>query len=59
MNLVPYNTYEQLGLGELKPTFITLQLDNHSIRKPRRFVKDVRVQTDKFYYHIDFVVLDV
>ena len=28
VNLLPYSVYEQLGLGELKPTRITLQLAN-------------------------------
>ncbi|XP_042987493.1 uncharacterized protein LOC122315550 [Carya illinoinensis] len=35
VNLLPYNTYEQLGLGELKPTSIILQLADRSIKKPR------------------------
>ncbi|XP_042972926.1 uncharacterized protein LOC122304722 [Carya illinoinensis] len=59
VNLLPYNTYEQLGLGELKPTSIILQLVDRSIKKPRGVVKDVLVQVDKFYYPVDFVVLDV
>ncbi|XP_042969030.1 uncharacterized protein LOC122301706 [Carya illinoinensis] len=59
VNLLPYNTYEQLGLGELKPTSIILQLADHSIKKPRGVVEDVLVQVDKFYYPVDFVVLDV
>ncbi|XP_041009349.1 uncharacterized protein LOC121253396 [Juglans microcarpa x Juglans regia] len=59
VNLFPYNTYEQLGLGELKPTYIILQLADRSIKKPRGLVEDVLVQVDKFYYPVDFVVLDV
>ncbi|XP_042964714.1 uncharacterized protein LOC122298937 [Carya illinoinensis] len=59
VNLLPYNTYEQLGLRELKPTSIILQLADRSINKPRGVVEDVLVQVDKFYYPVDFVVLDV
>ncbi|XP_040998165.1 uncharacterized protein LOC121244208 [Juglans microcarpa x Juglans regia] len=59
VNLLPYNTYEQLGLGELKPTSIILQLDDRSIKKPRGVVEDVLVKVDKFYYPVDFVLLDV
>ncbi|KAF5459814.1 hypothetical protein F2P56_019730 [Juglans regia] len=59
LNLLPYNSYEQLGLGELKPTSIILQLDDHSIKKSRGVVEDVLMQVDTFYYPVDFVVFDV
>ena len=58
MNLIPYTVYEQLGLGEIKPTRITLQLADRSIKIPRGIVEDVLVQVDKFYFPVDFVVLD-
>jgi len=58
VNLIPYTVYEQLGLGEIKPTRITLQLADRSIKIPRGIVEDVLVQVDKFYFPIDFVVLD-
>ncbi|CAL2238541.1 unnamed protein product [Prunus armeniaca] len=48
----------QLGLGELKPTAMKLQLVDHSIQMPRGVIEDVSVQVDKFYYPVDFVVLD-
>ena len=35
VNLLPLSMYLQLGLGELKPISITLQLADRSIRKPR------------------------
>lgn len=59
VNLLPYTIYEQLGLGELKPTPIILQLVDQSIKMPRGIVEDVLVQIDKFFYSVDFVVLDV
>ncbi|XP_026445208.1 uncharacterized protein LOC113345749 [Papaver somniferum] len=49
---------EQLGLGELKPTSTTLQLAERSVKVPRGVVEDVLVQIDKFYYPVDFIVLD-
>ena len=58
VNLIPYSVYEQLGLGELKPTKTTLQLADRSIRVPRGIVEDILVQVDKFYYPVDFIVLD-
>ena len=58
VNLLPYSMYKQLGLGELKPTNITLSLADRSVKIPKGIVEDVLVKVDKFYYPIDFVVLD-
>ena len=58
VNLLPYLMYKQLELGELKPTSITLSLADRSIRIPKGTVEDVLIQVNKFYYPVDFVVLD-
>ncbi|KAL5564257.1 hypothetical protein UlMin_027421 [Ulmus minor] len=58
VNLMPYSVYLQLGLGEIKPTTVVLQLADRSERKSRGIVEDVLVQIDKFYYPVDFLVLD-
>ncbi|WJZ96791.1 hypothetical protein VitviT2T_015439 [Vitis vinifera] len=58
VNLLPYSVYKQLGLGELKPTSITLSLADRSVKIPRGVIEDVLVQVDNFYYPVDFVVLD-
>ena len=58
VNLLPYSVYMQLGLGELKPTNITLSLADRSMKIPKGIVEDVLVNVDKFYYPVDFVVLD-
>ena len=58
INLLPYSVYKQLGLGELKPTNITLSLADRSVKIPKGIVEDVLVKVDKFYYPVDFVVLD-
>ena len=58
VNLLPYLVYVDLGLGELEPTNITLQLADCSVKIPRGIVKNVLVQADKFYFPVDFVVLD-
>ena len=46
VNLLPFFVYLQLGLGDLKPTFVTLQLTDCSVRKPRGVVEDVLVKVD-------------
>ena len=58
VNLLPYSVYKQLGLGELKPTNITLSLADRSIKILKGIVEDVLVKVDKFYYPMDFIVLD-
>ena len=59
VNLLPYLMYKQLGLGELKPTSITLSLADRSVKIPKGTVEDVLIQVDKFYYPVDFVVLEI
>ena len=58
VNLLPFSMYQQLGPGELKPTTITLSLADRSIKIPKGTFEDVLIQVDKFYYPVDFVVLD-
>ena len=58
VNLLPYSMYRQLGLGELKPTSITLSLADRSIKIPKGTLEDVLIQVDKFYDSVDFFVLD-
>ena len=57
VNLLPYSMYKKLGLGELKPTNITLSLADRSVKIPKGIVEDVLVKVDNFYYPVDFVVL--
>ena len=58
VNLLSYSVCKQLGLGELKPTNITLSLADRSVKIPKGIFEDVLVKIDKFYYPVDFVVLD-
>ena len=45
-------------MGELKPTNITLSLADQSVKIPKGIGEDVLVKVDKFYYPVDFIVLD-
>ena len=58
VNLLPYSVYEKLGLGKLKPTPVTLQLADRSVKIPRGIIEDVLIKVDKFYFPVDFIVLD-
>ena len=57
VNLLPYSMYKKLGLGELKPTSITLSLADRSIKIPKGTIEDVLIQVEKFYYPVDLSYL--
>ena len=58
VNLLPYSMYQKLGLRELKPTNVTLQLADRTTKVIRGMVEDILVQVDKFYFLMEFIVLD-
>ena len=58
VNLLPYSLYQEMGLKNIKPTRVTLQLVDRSVKVPRGIVKDVLVKVSDFYYLVDFIVLD-
>ena len=59
VNILPYHIYTKMGLGQIKPTTVTLQLADRSIKIPRGQVDDVIIQVNDFYYPVDFIVLDI
>ncbi|XP_021991640.1 uncharacterized protein LOC110888422 [Helianthus annuus] len=59
INFMPYSFYEKLGLGELKPTRMTLALADKTIKYPWGIVENLLVKFDKFVFPRDFVVLDM
>ncbi|GJV17243.1 putative nucleotidyltransferase, ribonuclease H [Tanacetum coccineum] len=59
INLMPYSMYARLDLGELKPTFMCIELANKSTQYPKGIVENVIVKIDKFIFPVDFVVLDM
>ena len=58
MNLLLYVVYVELGLEELEPNNITLQPSDRSVKIPKGIVKDVLVQVNRFYFPMDFIILD-
>jgi len=51
--------FERLGLSELKPTKMILQLADYFTSIPRGMVKDVLIKVGEFIFLADFVVLDI
>ncbi|KAI4313209.1 hypothetical protein L6164_026205 [Bauhinia variegata] len=59
MNLMPLSMFEKLGIGDIKPTGMTLQLVDRSLKCPYGVVENVLVKVDKYIFPFDFVVLDI
>ena len=59
INLMPYNLFKKLGLGELKSTRMSIQLVDRLVKYPRGIIEDVLVKIDKFIFPVDFVILDM
>ena len=55
---MPLSTFKKLGIGEVRPTTVTLQWADRSIAYPKGKIEDILVQVDKFIFSADFLVLD-
>ena len=58
INLLPLSLYQQLGLGELNPTRVTIQLADRSVKIPKGEITDVLIRVGDIIYPIDFIVLE-
>ncbi|XP_060974658.1 uncharacterized protein LOC133039741 [Cannabis sativa] len=58
INLMPMSIFKKLGIGEARPTTVTLQLADRSMAHPDGKNEDVLVQVDKFIFPADFIILD-
>ncbi|GKE29356.1 reverse transcriptase domain-containing protein [Tanacetum coccineum] len=58
INLMPFSVYTKLGLPALQSTRMTLELANCSLCVPKGIARDVLVPVGKFYFPVDFVILD-
>ncbi|KAJ9566190.1 hypothetical protein OSB04_002156 [Centaurea solstitialis] len=58
INLMPLSVFNTLGIGEARPTTVSLQLADKSIAWPKGKIEDVLVQVDKFIFPADFIILD-
>ncbi|XP_078170268.1 uncharacterized protein LOC144564543 [Carex rostrata] len=59
VSLMPRTIYERMGVGELRPTLMSLQLADSSVRLPLGIVEDVPVQVGKYFVPVDFVVMEM
>ena len=50
INLMPLSMFKQLGVGECRPTTVTLQLADRSHAYPEGNIEYVLVKVDKFIF---------
>nr|GEZ58451.1 reverse transcriptase domain-containing protein [Tanacetum cinerariifolium] len=58
INLMPLSVWKKLGLPELIPTRMTLELAKRAICTPVGIARDVFVPVGKFTFPADFVIVD-
>ncbi|KAI3734462.1 hypothetical protein L6452_13931 [Arctium lappa] len=58
INLMPLSIFNKLGIGEVRPTTVTLQLADRSLAYPKGKIEDILVKVDKFIFPADFLILD-
>ncbi|XP_074298320.1 uncharacterized protein LOC141629175 [Silene latifolia] len=59
VSLVPFSIFKKLDLGDLKPTRVSLQLANRSVKFPIGVIEDVPLVVGKLIIPCDFFVMDM
>ncbi|GJZ10282.1 uncharacterized mitochondrial protein-like protein [Tanacetum coccineum] len=59
VSVMHYSTFANLGLGELAPTKLIIELADRTIKRPKGIAENVLVAIDKFVFPVDFIVLDI
>ena len=56
---MPLPLCEKLKLGEMRPTTISLQLADRSVKYPVGVLEDVPIKVGDLYVPVDFVILEM
>ncbi|GKD96723.1 ribonuclease H-like domain, reverse transcriptase, RNA-dependent DNA polymerase, partial [Tanacetum coccineum] len=59
VSVMPFSTYTKLGLGELAPTKLIVELADRTMKRPKGIEENVLVGINKFVFLVDFIVLDM
>ena len=57
-SILSLSTTDKLGLGDLSPTRVTIELADRSVKVPKGKINDVLIRVRKFIYPVDFIVLE-
>ena len=56
---MPLSMCKKLELGEIRPTTISLQLVDRSVKYPMDILEDVLIKVRDLYVALDFVILEM
>nr|GEU43088.1 hypothetical protein [Tanacetum cinerariifolium] len=59
VSVMPYSTYLKLGLGDLIPTKLIVELVDRTVKRSKGISKNVPVGIDKFTFLVDFIILHI
>nr|XP_025661307.1 uncharacterized protein LOC112756916 [Arachis hypogaea] len=59
INLMPLSLMKQLAIEELRPTRMSLQMADRSLKIPNGVVENLLVKVGEFIFPADFVILDM
>nr|GEW41444.1 hypothetical protein [Tanacetum cinerariifolium] len=59
INLMPHSLFQKLGISKLKPTKISIQLADRSIKYPIGVCENLLMKISKFIFPVDFVVFEI
>ncbi|KAL7584098.1 uncharacterized protein LOC111901652 [Lactuca sativa] len=58
INLMSLSIFQRLGIGEARPTTISLQLPDRSVVYPEGKIKDIVIKINNLFVPADFIILD-
>ncbi|GJV36176.1 putative reverse transcriptase domain-containing protein [Tanacetum coccineum] len=58
IRVMPFFMFKRLGLVNLKPVNMLIEMEDKSMQASKGIVEDVLVKIDKFIFLVDFVILD-
>ncbi|GKD08502.1 putative reverse transcriptase domain-containing protein [Tanacetum coccineum] len=59
ITVMPLSTYLNLRLGKLAHTKLTVELANRTVKYPKGITENVLVGIGKFFFPVDFIILDM
>ncbi|GJX31416.1 reverse transcriptase domain-containing protein [Tanacetum coccineum] len=59
INLMPHSVFRRLRISKLKPTKMSIQLVDRSVKYPIRVYDNLLVKVSKFIFPVDFVVFEM
>ncbi|XP_021664989.1 uncharacterized protein LOC110653585 [Hevea brasiliensis] len=59
VSLMPLSICKKHDMGELKPTTISLQLADRSVKYPVGILENIPIKVGKFFIPVDFIVLEM